>query len=93
MQDADRLVPDSSTQISQGSGLRPDPHQPAIGEREQRIRARAHEIWEAEGRPSDRAEAHWQRAEQEIAADTSDYVMQKGEKTPGKPGAKRSAPK
>ena len=93
MQDTDNLVPDSSNQISQGTGLRSDPHQPAIGEREQRIRARAHEIWEAEGRPSDRAEAHWQQAEQELSADSSDYVLQ-GNGTPKtKPRAKGVAPK
>jgi hypothetical protein len=32
-----------------------------------RIAARAHEIWEAEGRPPDKAEEHWRRAEQEVA--------------------------
>ena len=85
MQGTDDLVPDR-TQISSGTKLRPDPHQPpadqdrsAIGDREQRIRARAHEIWETEGRPSDRAEAHWQQAEQEVANATSDYVLQQDE--------------
>jgi hypothetical protein len=33
----------------------------------ERIAARAHEIWEAEGRPPDKAEEHWRRAEQEVA--------------------------
>jgi hypothetical protein len=32
-----------------------------------RIAARAHQIWEREGRPPDKAEEHWQRAEQELA--------------------------
>jgi hypothetical protein len=29
---------------------------------EQRIRDRAHRIWEDEGRPEGRAETHWERA-------------------------------
>jgi hypothetical protein len=33
---------------------------------EARIRARAHEIWEHEGRPSGRAELHWEQARREI---------------------------
>ena len=31
-----------------------------------RIRRRAHEIWEAEGRPEGRAHEHWLRAQREI---------------------------
>lgn len=34
---------------------------------EQRIRQRAHAIWEHEGRPEGRAEAHWDLAREEIA--------------------------
>ncbi|MBB3263489.1 hypothetical protein FHW79_001085 [Azospirillum sp. OGB3] len=34
---------------------------------ESRIRARAHQIWEREGRPEDRAEDHWKLASEEIA--------------------------
>jgi hypothetical protein len=30
------------------------------------IRARAHEIWEHEGRPAGRAEPHWEQARREI---------------------------
>ncbi|MEY4983362.1 MAG: hypothetical protein RIR62_1628 [Pseudomonadota bacterium] len=33
-----------------------------------RIRKRAHELWEREGRPEGRHEAHWQQAMQEITA-------------------------
>ncbi len=32
-----------------------------------RIAARAYEIWEEEGRPPNKAEEHWRRAEQEVA--------------------------
>jgi hypothetical protein len=35
-------------------------------DRDMRIRQRAYEIWEREGRPEGRAEAHWARAEQEV---------------------------
>jgi DUF2934 family protein len=34
--------------------------------REQRIRERAYQIWESEGRPHGRQEEHWRRAEAEI---------------------------
>ncbi|MBU8539852.1 DUF2934 domain-containing protein [Falsiroseomonas tokyonensis] len=34
---------------------------------EDRIRQRAHEIWEQEGRPQGRQEAHWARASREMA--------------------------
>jgi hypothetical protein len=40
-----------------------------ISELEDRIRERAHKIWEREGRPSDRAQAHWTLASAEIAAE------------------------
>src|SRR3954465_4557477 len=36
---------------------------------EQRVRIRAYEIWEREGRPEDRHLAHWQQAVREIAAE------------------------
>lgn len=39
--------------------------------REQQIRERAYAIWEGEGRPADRAEAHWLRAEAEIAREAA----------------------
>jgi hypothetical protein len=33
----------------------------------ERIRRRAYELWESEGRPSGRAQANWLQAEAEIA--------------------------
>jgi hypothetical protein len=36
-------------------------------ENEDRIRARARQIWEREGKPDGRAEAHWEMAREEIA--------------------------
>jgi hypothetical protein len=36
-----------------------------------RIRTRAHEIWEREGRPDGQQQVHWDQAEREIAAEES----------------------
>ena len=36
-------------------------------ENEEIIRARAHSLWEAEGRPEGQAEIHWQRAMESLA--------------------------
>lgn len=36
---------------------------------EHRIRERAHALWEAEGRPEGKREAHWEQARREIAAE------------------------
>jgi Protein of unknown function (DUF2934) len=41
-------------------------------DREQRVRARAYEIWEREGRPRGRDQDHWYQAERELAAEASD---------------------
>ena len=40
--------------------------------REERIRVRAHEIWEHEGKPHGRHGEHWRQAEEEIDAEASD---------------------
>jgi hypothetical protein len=37
--------------------------------RDERIRARAHDLWEAAGRPDGRASAHWQEAERLVEAE------------------------
>lgn len=39
-----------------------------MADREQKIRERANQIWEEEGRPEGSHEEHWRRAEEEIAA-------------------------
>lgn len=41
-------------------------------DREERIRRRAHEIWEREGRPHGREQEHWDQAVQEIEAEGSE---------------------
>ena len=51
--DADRLLQRSVAQMR----------------RNDRIRDRAHAIWESEGRPSDRNHEHWRRSEQDIDAE------------------------
>jgi len=37
------------------------------GDMAERIRQRAYEIWEREGRPEGREQAHWEQAEREVA--------------------------
>ena len=39
------------------------------GDREDRIRQRAHEMWEMEGRPEGHAQEHWDRAAQDVDRD------------------------
>jgi hypothetical protein len=40
-------------------------------DREERVRARAYEIWEREGRQDGGHEAHWQQAEKELREEES----------------------
>lgn len=43
---------------------------------DERIRRKAHELWEAEGRPEGRAEAHWTEAREIIALqDSADTAL------------------
>lgn len=41
-------------------------------DRDDLIRKRAHEIWLSEGSPEGREQAHWQQAEKEIDAESTD---------------------
>ncbi|PBC02781.1 DUF2934 domain-containing protein [Mesorhizobium sp. WSM3860] len=41
-------------------------------DREERIRRRAHEIWERAGRPEGRQQEHWDQAVQEIESEGSE---------------------
>ncbi|MGN6551425.1 MAG: DUF2934 domain-containing protein [Pararhizobium sp.] len=41
-------------------------------DREERIRRRAHEIWEREGRPEGREQEHWDKAVQDVEAEESE---------------------
>ena len=57
--------------------------------RETRIRERAHEIWEREGRPEGAQEEHWQRACEEIDAEDQGRspAGEGGVANPAQPGA------
>ena len=44
-------------------------------DRDARIRRRAHEIWEAEGRPEGQADRHWSRAAEDL--DREDAAIQR----------------
>jgi len=41
-------------------------------DRTERIKQRAHQIWEGEGRPDGRAQEHWDKAVQDIEAEGSE---------------------
>lgn len=57
-------------------------------DREERVRTRAYEIWEREGRQDGGHEAHWQQAEQELREEEA------GEGQPAEAAAaKPAAPK
>ena len=43
-------------------------------EKEQRIRARAYEIWLEEGRPDGRENDHWRRAEAQISTEDAEQA-------------------
>lgn len=42
-----------------------------MSDRESRVRMRAHELWEQEGRPEGRDTDHWEQASREIDAEDS----------------------
>ena len=64
--------------------------QAASGQEEQdrdaRIRRRAHEMWEAEGRPEGQAERHWSRAAEDL--DREDAAIQREGNAGEKPGVR-----
>jgi len=61
-------------------------------DREARIRARAHEIWEQEGRPAGEAKRHWDQATREI--DAAEAEAGAGKKPArAKAGSAEKAPK
>jgi len=52
-------------------------------DRDERIRRRAHEIWEREGRPHGKDAEHWERAAREIDGEAA-AAAQPGNAFPGK---------
>ncbi|TWS97336.1 DUF2934 domain-containing protein [Reyranella sp. CPCC 100927] len=68
-------------------------------DREERIRQRAHEIWEMEGRPDGRDQEHWERAHREIDAKQGETPSGQANEprspddpTAGKPQPRQTAP-
>ncbi len=61
-------------------------------EMEQKIRARAHELWEQGGRMDGRSEEHWWLAEREMArkAEAAPAVVTLAVKTLDKPAPKKA---
>ena len=53
-------------------------------DRDARIRRRAHEVWEAEGRPEGQTDRHWSRAAEDL--DREDAAIQREGIAAGKPG-------
>jgi hypothetical protein len=47
-------------------------------EKEERIRLRAHEIWEREGRPEGKEAEHWERASREIESEEAGENQDEG---------------
>jgi hypothetical protein len=69
-------------------------------DRNRRVEQRAHEIWEAEGRPHGKHDEHWHRAEREIAPEGRGGTARKaagtaksasGKASPAKAPAKTNA--
>jgi len=50
-------------------------------DREERVRARAYEIWEREGRQEGGHESHWQQAEKELREEEAGEPQQEEEAT------------
>jgi Protein of unknown function (DUF2934) len=62
-------------------------------DREERIRERAHQIWEREGKPHGRDAEHWQQAGAEIDAEAAASVgVTGGEPKPVEPAEPEASP-
>lgn len=62
------------------------------GDREHRIRERAHAIWEGQGRPHGADREHWEQATKEIDAE-SELPVKKAARSAAKPKAPAVMPK
>lgn len=69
---------------------RPDPDnnlgRGAPGDREERIRQRAYEIWESEGRQDGKADSYWHRAAEDL--DREDTEIRREGSADEKPGVR-----
>ena len=64
-------------------------------ERQKQLEERAYALWEAEGRPADRADAHWHQAEHEIGSGAEEDAADEDSVVPpaiGEEGADSPAP-
>lgn len=61
--------------------------------RRDRIAARAYQTWQEEGRPENRAEEHWLRAEQEVCREASGQKMDPDLEEPSSQHASAEAPR
>ena len=62
-----------ATEATKARASRTAGHKPAAsarheGDLQQRIQQRAYQLWESEGRPEGREQAHWQQAQRELTA-------------------------
>jgi hypothetical protein len=71
-----------------------DPTEPMkFKDREARIRAKAHDLWEKEGRPAGQAEDHWRRAAQAVDREIEGLgAAAPGQDVEGTPSADTGAP-
>lgn len=63
-----------------------------MSDTEDKIRAKAHELWLAEGQPEGKADEHWQAAEAIVRAEAEKKTTRKP-RAPKEPAAKAAAPK
>lgn len=61
------------------------------GERDQRVRERAYQLWEQGGRQSGTGDAHWFAAERELSSGDAQPSVPKGKAVPGRTGDAASA--
>lgn len=62
-----------------------------MNSREQRIRDRAHRLWESEGRPEDQEKRHWQMAEQAIDEEDRAVSAATAESSSPRPGEDKAS--
>lgn len=60
-------------------------------DRRERVRIRAHQIWESEGRPEGMHERHWAQAEKDVDEAGAGTVIQPAKKPAGATAAKSKA--
>ena len=59
---------EAKARVSRTAGHKPGASARHEGDLQQRIQQRAYQLWESEGRPEGREQAHWQEAQRELTA-------------------------